>query len=407
MNSILRFLWLLACLVSVLSLASEELPPEIERQYHALRDILEKADVAYFHAHESLMSDAAYDALRDYLEQLRSDHPSLAQLGSTEPTRKDRDRVQHPRPMLSLNKVYSDDALLQFCEQTRALTNRWVIEPKIDGASIRITYQNGRLVSAATRGDTQSGVDVTAVVFASGALPLKLTGAPPRLELRGEAFLRTHDFLELNQTRTSEGNPPYRSARNLAAATLMLKNPNEVVRRQLQICIFECRNAQELGYTSHLKSLAFLASLGLPTIDSFPVERPQAVVDRVNELEPQRAGMSFETDGWVIKVDAIEAYSQLGSTQKFPRWAVARKFRPKPTMTTVIDIERSVSERGRITPVAILEPVQIDGATIQRATLHSEPFLEAMGIQIGSKVWIIRAGGAVPEILGLVEEAPP
>lgn len=378
--------------------------PEIQRQYQALQHILKQADAAYFEAHESLMSDAAYDRMRSQLQQLEHAYPDLKQLPMPDSGADSRERITHRSPVLSLQKCESDAELLAFCNERHQPGTQWVIEPKIDGASIVVTYRHGHLTQAVTRGDKRSGIDVTEVILASGALPLAVEGLPEHLELRGEAYIPKAQLDAINAERHRSNQAPYRTARNLASGTLMLQDPVEVMRRGLRILIFEWRNALESGETSHFNALIQLKALGLPVVQSLRVTSVPEVIEQVNTLERSRMDLPFDADGWVIKLDSLVTRQDLGSTRQHPHWATARKFPPTPVLATVLEIESSVSDRGKVTPIAILEPVEIDGATIQRATLHNEAFAERMGIRPGSRVWLIRAGGTVPEILGLAND---
>ncbi|MEQ9824438.1 MAG: hypothetical protein ABQ298_08655 [Puniceicoccaceae bacterium] len=397
----LPIFWLLCSSVFLLVHLQAEPPPEIQRQYQALLHILNQADTAYFEEHESLMSDAAYDRMRLQLQQLEHQYPHLKQLPVPESGAHTRERVEHRSPVLSLQKCKSDAELLAFCNALHQPGTQWVIEPKVDGASIVVTYHHGHLTQALTRGDKLSGIDVTEVILASGALPLAIEGLPEHLELRGEAYIPKAHFDAINAERIRSNQSPYRTARNLASGTLMLQDPVEVMRRGLRMLIFEWRNALESGRKSHFNALNQLKDAGFPVVQTLRVASVPEIIAQVNSLEKSRMQLPFDADGWVIKLDCLAKRQHLGNTQQHPHWATARKFPPAPILATVLEIETSVSDRGKVTPIAILEPVEIDGATIQRATLYNEAFAERMGIRPGSKVWLIRAGGAVPEILGL------
>ena len=381
-------------------------PSEIETQFLGLRQVLQQADEAYFNQNRSLMSDDAYDALQNALADLIKRYPALNTLEAPAFPTDSRNRITHAKPVLSLKKVYTDAELAAFCESistTNPAEKHFLIEPKIDGASIVIHYQNGRLVQAVTRGDSLSGVEVTPVILASGALPLELKNAPARLALRGEAYIDKNHFNSLNHEQETQGKQPYRHARNLASGTLMLEDFAEVLKRGLQIRFFECLNARELGYSNDTEALQFLQQLGLPVVEFGRCESSNEVILYLQQHNPLRKDFDFETDGWVVKVDDLQLRQDLGATQKYPRWAMARKYRSVPVITTVIEIEHSISENGTITPVAILEPVEIGGATVRRASLHSEKFMTSLGIHPGSRVKVIRAGGVTPEIVGLAE----
>ena len=371
-------------------------------QFKGIKHILEQADASYYREHRSMMSDAAYEFLRSHHDRLIDDYPGLEQHQASVFVEDRNQKVAHGKPVLSLKKAYSDAEIQRFCHGAGDGIV-FLLEPKIDGASLVVEYQNGRLSQALTRGDSRVGVDVTTVLLASGALPLTLNGAPELLRLRGEVYLPRDDFRRLNAARVTAGEEPYSSARNLAAGTLMLKDYSEVRNRGLKWLVFEVRNALDLGFESDSAALKAAQDMGLPVVDlkaTASVDELQRWIKLENE---NRRGLPYETDGFVLKVDDLKHREELGNTKKFPRWAIARKFRSEHVVTRVLAIEYSVSELGKRTPIAILSPVEIGGATVQRATLHSDSILEALGIEVGSRVQVIRAGGVVPEIVGVVE----
>lgn len=401
-NLLLPFATTLLLLTSFAT-PSRRFPDEIKTQFHGLRQILKAADESYFEKHESLLSNDAYDLLRAYYEDLLESYPELAHEALPDFTENERNKVEHKKPVLSLKKVYSDEKLLKFCKSFSKPNGGFLLEPKIDGASIVVRYRNGKLVEAITRGNSLSGVDVTAVILASDALPLSLqSDAPAELEIRGEVFITKSHFNAINEERIERGEEPYKHVRNLASGSLMLEDFTEVMLRQLQITIFEYRSAATHGWKQDSQALSFLRELGLPVIEFHISKSGQDLIDLLHELEPQRADYDFETDGWVIKVNDFKLRTEVGATQKYPRWAIARKFRSTPVITQVLRIEYSISESGTKTPIAILEPVEISGATIDRATLHSENFMNSMGIYPGCSVKVIRAGGVIPEIIAVV-----
>jgi len=388
----------------VTGIFASEPPPEIIKQFRGLDSVLHQADKAYFDESQSMMSDDAYDLLRSYLDQLIKEYPGLIELKSVDFPQDDRNRVSHSKPVLSLKKVYTDDELDAFFRQLPSKETLLLLEPKIDGASVIIEYEKGKLIRATTRGDSKSGVDISHAILASGALPLSLQNAPEHLELRGEAYIERDQFEILNEAQIDAGLPAFTHARNLASGTLMLEDYGEVMRRKLHVLIFECRNAVELGYDSDQTALESLRELKLPVIEVHSALNTEEVKRLMKELNPQRAEYTYETDGWVIKVDDLNLRDLMGETQKFPRWAIARKYKSIPVVTKVTAIEYSISENGKETPIAILEPIEISGAIVKRATLHSSGFMESMGINPGCRVKVIRAGGVIPEIVGLAEQ---
>lgn len=396
------FAFLLLLLVAPTSVSASA-PEEVLTQFKGIKQVLEQADKVYYQEHHSMMSDEAYDYLRSYHDQLLDEFPELETYEAPLFVDGRKQKVPHRKPVLSLKKAYSDEEILKFCSKIGS-EERFLVEPKIDGASIIIEYLNRRLVKAVTRGNSLQGVDVTTVLLASGSLPLVLEKAPKQLQLRGEAYISKDDFVRLNQLRQNTGKDPFSSARNTASGTLMLKDFVEVRSRGLRVLIFEVRNGLELGIESHSDALEMVGKWGLPVVDFNSSSSPQRLLAILENENQNRLELPYDIDGFVIKVDDLNLRNQLGSTQKYPRWAIARKYRSEPVVTKVLAIEYSISDKGRKTPVAILSPIKIGGATIQRASLHSDAIVEAMGIQAGSKVKVIRAGGVIPEIVGLAND---
>lgn len=394
---------MLPLLFVLASVLRAEIPEEVWVQFKGIKHILEQADASYYLEHRSMMSDEAYEFLRSHQDRLIDDYPELEPHAASVFVEDRKQKVEHGKPVLSLKKAYSDDEIQRFCDGAGDGIV-FLLEPKIDGASLVVEYRDGRLSQALTRGNSRSGVDVTTVLLASGALPLTLNGAPEVLRLRGEVYLTRDDFRRLNEARAAAGEEPFSSARNLAAGTLMLKDYSEVRNRGLQLLVFEVRNALDLGFQSDVAALQAARRMGLPVVN-FKASASVDELQRWIKLEyANRGDLPYETDGFVLKVDDLKRRDELGSTKKFPRWAIARKFRSEPVETRVLAIEYSVSELGKRTPIAILSPIEIGGATVQRATLHTDLILESLGIEVGSRVQVIRAGGVVPEIVGVVKE---
>ncbi|MFA5687794.1 MAG: hypothetical protein WC959_01370 [Kiritimatiellales bacterium] len=383
-------------------------PPEVEQHAAALRTILKQADEAYYNQHRSIMSDEAYDSLRAQFDSLLAGWPELSgehPVGA--PVGKTGRYIEHTAPVLGLQKIYSDAELEQFIRRTGDTS--YCIEPKIDGLTVVLHYRNGFLVQAATRGDGETGCDVTAAMLASGAVPAKLNkieaNSPLRLQLsgygkdtastlivRGEAFFTAPEFEKLG----------LKHPRNAASGTLMLTDFAEIARRNLSVQIFELLAADELPDT-HSGAIHLIRAAGLPAIDS--VEVPVAdVIAAVEKMNCRRAELPFETDGIVVKMNTLNAAKTLGSTAQHPRSAVARKYKTAPVTAKLLAVEWSRSKTGRLIPVAVFEPVEISGATIRRASLYNVEHLRAMDLKIGDIITVIRSGGAVPEITGVLKE---
>lgn len=390
----------LLILFSALQLACTAAPPAAEQQAGNLHRILQQADEAYYNQSTSLMSDAAYDALRNQYDRLITDFPELAappHVG-TPPTLPGT-HLPHNTPILSLQKAYSDEAVAAFIEKCG--TNQlYCIEPKLDGLTVVLRYSNGLLIQAITRGDGKTGTDITAAVLASGAVPVTLTHAPPQLEVRAEALLSFSAFTKINQRRTTKGQAPLKSPRNTAAGTVRLSDYAEIAKRGLSIRVFALLHTEPMPAT-HTVALALLKSTGLPIIESQTVCASE-VLSTIQSLNQHRTEYPFPTDGIVIKVDDISVFKRLGKTAHHPRGALARKYKEKPAESRLLRVEWSQGASGKQTPIAHFEPVEINGATVQSATLHNLNHIRAMDLKIGDHIQVIRAGGAVPEIIGII-----
>ncbi len=372
-------------------------PPEGERQAGCLRAVLRQADDAYYNQHRSIMSDAAYDALRAQYDRLIEKYPELAtaSVGAQSAT----EGIAHSKLVLSLQKAWSDEEVEAFQKKCGAELD-YCIEPKVDGLTIVLRYRNGWLSEAITRGDGKSGSDVTAPVWASGAVPVELkTGAPDRLELRGELFISHAAFNRLNERRLAAGEPKLKSPRNTAAGTLRLKDFSEIARRRLEFRAFELLDTPELPPT-HSGALVLMKSCGLPVVESQNVEATK-VLGAVEAMNLRRGELPFATDGVVVRVDDRAVYEKLGATARYPRGAVARKYRAVPLETKLLRVEWRRGATGRLTPVAHFEPLEFQGATVRSATLHSLNHLRAMDLMLGDWIQVVRAGGTTPEIVGV------
>ena len=391
----LRMLFFILIAVQAVCAAA---PPGIEQQTRALQTVLRQADEAYYNKHQLVMSDAAYDLLRKQYDQLLAGYPELASENTVGAPVAEAGRVPHDAPVLSLDKVYSDDGVSRFLQQTG--TNLlYCIEPKIDGLTVVLHYRNGALAQAVTRGDGKTGVDITPAMLASGAVPAAITHAPEKLTVRGEALLPKTAFEKLNQRRAESGQEPLKNPRNVASGTLMLTDYAEIGGRALEFQCFELLAADHMPST-HTEALALLKKTGLPVVQSLTV--PSAgVLSAVESLNRQRAELPFETDGIVIKVNDLAVRERLGATAHHPRGAMARKYEDTPAQTRLLDVEWSRGATGKLTPVARFEPVEIQGATVQNATLHNLNYIRALDLKIGDWIFVTRSGGTVPEITGI------
>lgn len=382
-----------------LSLSCAAAPPAVEQRARALQTVLHQADEAYYNRHESLMSDAAYDALRAQFNQLLTDYPELsAEDPVGAPAEQASRRIAHNAPVLSLDKVYSDEEVAGFLKKTG--TNLlYCVEPKLDGLTVVLRYRGGLLTQALTRGDGKTGIDVTPAILASGAVPTLLNHAPSELDVRGEMILPYPAFEKLNRRRIAAGDAPLKSPRNAASGSLMLHDYTEVAARGLEFQCFELLKTDSPPAT-HAAALAQLKKAGLPVMESQTVPAAD-VLSAIDDLNRRRANFPFGTDGIVIKVNDLSVRDRLGATAHHPRGAVARKYKEIPVQSRLLAVEWSEGESGKRTPVAVFEPVEIRGATVQRASLHTPDTIRAMDLKIGDWINVIRAGGSVPEITGV------
>ena len=387
---------LLFYVVIALSFSCLAAPPAAEQQARSLRLILSQADDAYYNKNESLMSDAAYDALREQYNNLISDWPELAEPKTVGAPVDDVKSIAHNSPALSLQKATSNEAVEDFLEKCSG-EQLYCIEPKIDGLTVVLRYSDGLLTRALTRGDGKTGTDITAALLASGAVPARLS-TPQTLEVRGEAFLPFAAFEVLNKRRTAAGESALKSPRNSAAGTLRLSDYAKIARRGLQIQLFEVLAANPEPAT-HSDALALIKAVGLPAIES-RIAPATDVLSAVAALNQERSRLPFPTDGVVIRLNDRARFKQLGNTGHHPHGALARKWKETPKETRLLNIEWTRGKSGKLTPVAVFTPVEIDGATIQRASLYNENHLRAMDLKIGDQIRVIRSGGSIPEIIG-------
>ncbi len=387
-------------LFAALSFTCMAASPVVEQQARALQVVLRQADDSYYNKHQSELSDEAYDALRTQYDQLVADYPELAAENPVgAPVESGSRWVAHDVPVLSLEKVYSDDGIRDFLQ--RCGTNRlYCVEPKLDGLTVVLRYVNGRLAQALTRGDGKTGLDVTPALLASGAVPIVLSNVPARLELRGEALLSFTALEELNRRRAANGEPALKSPRNTASGTLMLKDYAEIARRTLTVQLFDLLAADPMPST-HAEALARLKAAGLPIVESRTVPAAE-VLSAIETVNRARNSFPFATDGIVIKVDNLADFAGFGATAHHPRGAIARKYHETPVQTRLLSVEWTQGDTGKLTPIGIFDPVEINGATIQRATLHNAGYIRAMDLKIGDWIQVIRAGGSVPEIIGVI-----
>jgi len=360
------------------------------------------------------ISDAAYDRLYDELKALEGDHPDLITTDS--PTQRvgappsDRfEKFQHLSPMGSLDKVTTDDALSKWAADIRRRLGSdepvaYVIEPKIDGSAINLVYENGAFVRGATRGDGYQGEDVTPNLRTIAAIPLQMRNfddAPPVLEVRGEVYMPLSGFREFNERLTAEGKPTAPNPRNAAAGSLRQKDSSVTASRPLSIWVYGVGQRDGLPAETHFETLAWLRDHGFRTNPyAERLESIDEVAAAATEWERRRADLDYEIDGIVIKVDSLDQQRRLGALHSRPRWARAFKWAPMTATTRLNKISIRVGRTGALNPWAMLEPVEVGGVTVSRATLHNEEDINRKQIRERDVVIVQRAGDVIPQVVG-------
>ena len=383
-----------------------------------LRNQIRHHDRLYYVENIPGISDYEYDLLMKELEALESEYPDLVQPDS--PTRKvgagrlDGFRqVVHETPMLSIANTYSHDELRDFDKRLRSelgladsVEIGYIADLKLDGVAVHLDYAGGSLRMAATRGDGSSGDDITTNVRTIRNLPLKLAEPVDRLVVRGEVFMKQSAFSELNRRRELEGLNIFANSRNATAGSLKLLEPGIVASRPLMVSLYSLQNPAELDVSTHLESLALLKRLGLPVLSRPGSCRGIAEVEEYClKWEERRNAPSFDIpiDGIVVKADSLHYQSRAGATSKNPRWCVAYKYKPAVAVTRLTNIVLQVGRTGRVTPVALLEPVQLSGTLIKRATLHNEEEIARKDIRSGDMVEIEKGGEIIPKVVRVLE----
>ncbi|HEY4013222.1 MAG TPA: NAD-dependent DNA ligase LigA [Polyangiaceae bacterium] len=379
-----------------------------ERHAELLRQI-DADNYRYYVLDDPVATDADFDRTLRELKALEEAHPELATADS--PTRRVGGQartsvvqVTRPTRMLSLDNAYSAEELSEFHRRVvdglpEGQVPRFCVEPKLDGASVEVVYEGGRLVQASTRGDGETGEDITENVRTIKSVPLRV-GHTGKLTLRGEVVIYRRDLATYNLEREAAGLEPFANPRNAAAGAVRMMDPREVARRPLRALFYQVLEGPRL-HASHHETLAWLAKEGLPT------HRREALVDwdgvagAIAAIEKERPAYPFETDGAVIKVDSYRQQEMLGMTSKFPKWAMAFKFAAEQAQTRVRSIHVQVGRTGTLTPVAVLDPVELAGTTVSRASLHNADMVESLDVRVGDLVSIQKAGEVIPQVVSV------
>jgi DNA ligase (NAD+) len=361
----------------------------------------------YYVLDDPVVTDADFDVLLRELRAIEAAHPELATPDS--PTqrvggeaRTQVVQVKHETRMLSLDNAYTADEMDEFHRRVveglpDSETPRFCVEPKLDGASVEVVYEGGRLVQASTRGDGVVGEDITQNVRTIRSVPLQIPHAA-KLTLRGEIIIYRREFDAFNVEREAQGLEPFANPRNAAAGAVRMMDPGEVARRPLRAAFYQIVASPRLHATQH-ESLEWLETQGVPTHRRQNVVAWEDVARCIDEFDRARASYPFETDGAVIKVDSYRQEDMLGMTSKFPKWAIAYKFKAEQARTKLLGISVQVGRTGTLTPVASLEPATLAGTTVSRATLHNAGMIEALDVRVGDHVFIQKAGEVIPQVM--------
>lgn len=389
------------------------------KRIQELRRSIARHDELYHRQAEPEISDFDYDLLKQELLDLEAKHPEHAAPDSPSIQVGD-DRLEqfrsyrHRQPMQSLDNTYSQEELRVFHHRLARLFPgddlAYVVEPKIDGVAVSLTYEQGRFVRAVTRGNGVEGDDITQNVRTIESLPHRLTRneAPAVIEIRGEIFLETEEFERINRVREAEGLPLYANPRNLAAGTVKLLDPKEVARRKLRIVLYGRGYCEPPSFEHQHDVHEAIRNWGLPAAERYWVVHDFDEIWRaVEELDQMRHGFAYPTDGAVIKLDSISRQDEAGMTSKAPRWAIAYKFAPERAETRVRMISINVGRTGTLTPVAELEPVLLAGTTVSRATLHNADEVARKDVRGGDYVLVEKAGEIIPAVVEVVKAKRP
>lgn len=388
---------------------------DVQKEILSLRRELERHNKLYYVLDSPEISDYDYDMLMQRLKELESQHPEL--ISPDSPTQKVGgealsrfEPVSHQVPLESLTDVFSKEELFAFGSRMDSLLpegHSYVVEPKIDGLSMSLEYENGVFVRGATRGDGITGENVTENLKTVRSLPLRIENAPPRLIVRGEVYMSKSVFEELNAQRELRGESLLANPRNAAAGSMRQLDPKVAASRKLDIICFNLQYSSEDVYESHAQTLDALRGMGFPTVPYARFDNINDCVEKIDSLGLERGELPYDMDGAVIKLDSLSQRRRLGSTAKAPRWAVAFKYPPEKKESRVLDIVVQVGRTGVLTPKAIVEPVRLAGTTVSAATLHNQDNIDRLDIRVGDTVLLQKAGEIIPEVLSVNKAKRP
>ena len=384
------------------------------KELEVLRHELIQAGLEYYVYDAPTMSDYEYDHKLRRLEELEAAHPEAITPDS--PTQRVGGKaleafsqVEHRVPLESLQDVFDFEELKAFDIRVRGVVPdaHYVVEPKVDGLSVALEYENGLFVRGATRGDGRVGEDVTENLRTIRSIPMRLPDMPAHLIVRGEVFMPKQVFHALNEERERRGEPLFANPRNAAAGSLRQLDPKIAASRRLDILVFNIQWIEGAALSTHLETLEYLKRNNFKVIPHYSCQQMEQVMDHIAEIGENRDSFQFDIDGAVVKVNSLSDRERLGSTAKFPRWAAAYKYPPEVKPSKMTDILVQVGRTGVLTPKAVLEPVRLAGTTVTSATLHNQDFISEKDIRIGDTVLVRKAGEIIPEVLSVVMEQRP
>lgn len=385
---------------------------DIKQKIEELRKTLRYHSDRYYNDDAPEIEDYEYDMMMRELKKLEDEHPEYDSADS--PTKRVGGKadnsfasVEHTVRMESLQDAFSKEEIFDFDRRVKESVSdvHYVVEPKIDGLSVSLEYVNGEFFRGSTRGDGNVGEDVSGNLRVIHNIPLKLNHALPYIEVRGEVYMPKKSFDRVVDRQLINDEKPFKNPRNAAAGSLRQKDSEVAATRGLDIFVFNIQQIEGKELTSHKESLDYLKELGFNTIPYYErVDDIETAFEKVLQIGEKRGELEFDIDGAVIKVDDFSEREQLGSTAKFPKWAVAFKYPPEEKQTEILDIEITVGRTGKLTPTAVLSPVHLAGTTVSRATLHNQDFINEKGVNIGDIVTVRKAGDIIPEVLCVNEK---
>lgn len=388
---------------------------DVQKEIEKLRKEINHHSRLYYVEDAPVISDYDFDMLMQRLKKLEEEHPELVTPDS--PTQRvggqalsKFEPVQHQVPLESLTDVFSIDELYAFGDRMDSLLDgphAYTVEPKVDGLSMSLEYENGVFVRGATRGDGLIGENVTENLRTVRSLPLRIENAPARLIVRGEVYMSKAVFQELNAQREISGEALLANPRNAAAGSMRQLDPKIAASRKLDIVCFNMQYSSDDIYTSHAQTLDAMKAMGFPTVPYVRYEKIEDCVERIAWLGEHRDELAYDMDGAVIKIDSLSQRQALGSTAKAPRWAVAFKYPPEKKESKVLDVVVQVGRTGVLTPKVIVEPVRLAGTTVSAATLHNQDNIDRLDLRIGDTVLLQKAGEIIPEVLSVNKAKRP